>query len=51
MALLGGAGCGTAALFVLLTLFVLPAVVAGAIVLGLVDAGLDLRKRWVTRGA
>jgi hypothetical protein len=47
IALLGGAGCGTAALFVLLTLFVLPAVVAGAIVLGVVDAGMDLRKRWV----
>jgi hypothetical protein len=48
IALLGGAGCGTAALFVLLTLFVLPAVVAGAIVLGVVDAGMDLRKRWAT---
>jgi hypothetical protein len=46
IALLGGAGCGTAALFVLLTLFVLPAVVAGAIVLGVVDAGMDLRRRW-----
>ena len=46
LALLGGAGCGTAALFVLLMLFVLPAGVAGAIVLGVVDAGMDLRKRW-----
>jgi uncharacterized protein YybS (DUF2232 family) len=48
LALLGGAGCGTAALFALLALFVLPAGLAGAIVLGVVDAGLDLRKRWVT---
>jgi hypothetical protein len=48
IALLGGAGCGTAALFALLALFVLPAGLAGAIVLGVVDAGLDLRKRWVT---
>ncbi len=48
IALLGGAGCGTAALFALLTLFILPAVVAGAIVLGVVDAGIDLRRRWAT---
>jgi len=48
IALLGGAGCGTAALFGLLALFVLPAVVAGAIVLGVIDAGMDLRKRWAT---
>ncbi len=46
--LLGGAGCGAAALFALLALFVLPAVVVGAIVLGVVDAGMDLRKRWAT---
>ncbi len=46
--LLGGAGWGTAALFALLGLFVLPAVTAGAIVLGVVDAGMDLRKRWAT---
>jgi hypothetical protein len=42
----GGAGWGTAALFGLLALFILPAAVAGAIVLGLLDAGLDLRRRW-----
>jgi hypothetical protein len=48
IALLGGAGCGTAALFGLLALFILPAVVAGAIVLGVIDAGLDLRRRWAT---
>ncbi len=48
LALMGGAGCGTAALFALLMLFVLPAVAAGAIVLGVVDARMDLRKRWAT---
>lgn len=46
--LLGGAGWGTAALFALLGLFVLPAVAAGVIVLGVVDAGMDLRRRWAT---
>lgn len=42
----GGAGCGTAALFGLLAVFMFPAVLAGAVVLGLLDAGLDLRRRW-----
>ncbi len=42
----GGAGWGTAALFGMLAVFILPAAVAGAIVLGLLDAGLDLRRRW-----
>jgi hypothetical protein len=51
IALLGGAGCGTAALFGLLAVFVLPAVVAGAIVLGVIDAGMDLRRRWIARAA
>lgn len=46
IALLGSAGWGTAALFGLLALFILPAVVAGAIVLGVIDAGMDLRRRW-----
>lgn len=46
LALMGGAGCGTAVLFALVTLLVLPAVVAGAIVVGVVDARMDLRKRW-----
>lgn len=50
VALMGGAGCGTAALFGLVTLFALPAVAAGAIVLGVVDARMDLRKRWAARG-
>ncbi len=48
IALLGGAGWGTAALFGLLAMFILPAVVAGAIVLGVIDAGMDLRRRWAT---
>jgi hypothetical protein len=46
LALMGGAGCGTAALVGLLALFILPAVVAGSIVVGVLDAGLDLRRRW-----
>jgi hypothetical protein len=46
LAMMGSAGCGTAALFGLLALFILPAVVAGSVVLGVVDAGLDLRRRW-----
>ena len=48
IALLGGAGCGTAALAGLLAMFILPAAVAGAIVLGVIDAGMDLRRRWAT---
>jgi len=48
IAVMGGAGCGTAALFGLLAMFILPAVVAGAIVLGVIDAGMDLRRRWAT---
>jgi hypothetical protein len=48
IALMGGAGCGAVALFGLLALFILPAAVAGAIVLGVLDAGLDLRRRWAT---
>jgi hypothetical protein len=46
LALMGGAGWGTAALVGLLALFILPAVVAGSIVVGVLDAGLDLRRRW-----
>jgi len=48
IALLGGTGWGTAALFGLLALFILPAAAAGAIVLGVIDAGMDLRRRWAT---
>jgi hypothetical protein len=47
----GGAGAGTVLLITLATLFILPAVVAGTIILGLLDAGLDLRKRMVARRA
>lgn len=46
----GGAGAGTAVLAALAVVFILPAVVAGAIVLGVVDAGLDLRRRWARNG-
>ncbi len=46
LALMGGAGWGTAALVGVLALFILPAVVAGTIVVGVLDAGLDLRRRW-----
>lgn len=42
----GGAGAGTAILTALAVVFILPAVVAGAILLGVLDAGLDLRRRW-----
>ena len=44
-AAVGSTGIGTAMLVALAVLFILPAVVAGAIVLGVVDAGLDLRRR------
>jgi Predicted membrane protein (DUF2232) len=46
LALMGGAGWGTALLGVLVVLFILPAAVAGSIVVGVLDAGLDLRRRW-----
>jgi hypothetical protein len=51
LALMGGAGWGTAALVGLVALFILPAAVAGAIVVGVLDAGLDLRRRWAKRNA
>lgn len=46
LGLLGGPGLGGTLLLGLAILFILPAMVAGAIVLGVVDAGLDLRRRW-----
>lgn len=51
LGLLGGPGIGTIALMVLATLFILPAVVGGAIVLGVVDASFDLRRRWAAAAA
>lgn len=51
MALVGGPGIGGTALLVLATVFILPAVVGGAIVLGVVDAGFDLRRRWAEAAA
>lgn len=46
LALLGSAGWGTVTLAGLLALFILPAALAGSIVIGVLDAGLDLRRRW-----
>ena len=51
LALMGGAGWGTAALLAVVALFILPAVVAGSIVVGVLDAGLDLRRRWAAHKA
>jgi hypothetical protein len=45
----GGASAATALLAALAVVFILPAVVAGTIVLGVVDAGFDLRRRWAGR--
>lgn len=43
---IGGAGLAVGA--ALLTLILLPVAAAGAILMGLLDAGLDLRRRWST---
>ena len=51
LAAAGGTGAGTVVLIALATLFILPAVAAGAIVLGVVDAGLDLRRRMAANAA
>jgi Predicted membrane protein (DUF2232) len=51
LALMGGGGWGTALLVAVLALFILPAVVAGTIVVGVLDAGLDLRRRWAAHKA
>jgi hypothetical protein len=48
LGLMGGAGCSTAVLLAVVGVFLLPAALAGAVVLGVVDAGLDLRRRWAT---
>ena len=44
----GGPGFFTIALMVFAVVFMLPVVLTGAILLGVVDAGLDLRQRWAT---
>ena len=48
LAMAGGPGFFTTAVIVLSILFMLPVVLPGTILLGVVDAGLDLRKRWST---
>ncbi len=48
LAMAGGPGFFTTAVIVLAILFMLPVVLPGTILLGVVDAGLDLRQRWST---
>jgi hypothetical protein len=48
LAMAGGPGFFTKAVIVFSILFMLPVVLPGAILLGVVDAGLDLRQRWST---
>ena len=48
LALAGGPGFLSTAVIVLSILFMLPVVLIGAILLGIADAGLDLRQRWST---
>ena len=42
---------GTIAKVAVLAVFIVPSVVAGSIVVGVLDAGLDLRRRWAARRA
>ncbi len=46
--LLGAGGAFLTAFLAVILLLVLPAALGGAIVLGVLDAGLDLRRRWIT---
>ncbi len=46
--LMGGSGFFLTVFMTVIFIVMLPAVVAGATVLGVLDAGLDFRKRWVT---
>ena len=48
LAMAGGPGVFTTVVIVLAILFMLPVVLPGTILLGVVDAGLDLRQRWST---
>ena len=48
LAMAGGPSFFTTAVIVLSILFMLPVVLPGTILLGVVDAGLDLRQRWST---
>jgi hypothetical protein len=44
----GGPGLFTTGIMAFLFVFMLPVVITGAILLGVVDAGVDLRQRWTT---
>ncbi len=44
----GGPGLLTTGIMAFLVVFMLPVVLAGTILLGVVDAGMDLRRRWTT---
>ncbi len=44
----GGPGLFTTGIMAFLVVFLLPVVLAGTILLGVVDAGMDLRLRWTT---
>lgn len=48
MTAMGGGGVTLGLALALAVVFMLPVVGAGAIVLGVLDAGLDLRRRWAT---
>ena len=48
LAISGGPGLFTTAMIFFAIVFMLPVVLAGSILLGVVDAGLDLRRRWST---
>ncbi len=48
LAMTGGPGLFTTGIMAFLMVFMLPVVLAGTILLGVVDAGLDLRRRWTT---
>ena len=48
LTLTGGPGFLTTGLIAFSVMFMLPVVLIGAIFIGVVDAGLDLRRRWPT---
>ena len=48
LAVSGGPGLFTTAMILFAIVFMLPVVLAGTILLGVVDTGLDLRQRWST---
>lgn len=46
--LLGGGGVFTTAMLAFAVVFMMPVLLAGVLLLGVVDAGVDLRRRWLT---